>query len=331
MLKKRAKFFSAAVIIILSLSIFAATRSTHEFPPNSAGHEVVVAIDSGESGISIANKLEALGVVQRASKFIDLANHDSRALAISAGSHRIHTHLTSNKALVELLDQSRLGELDVVKEGSTLSDVLKILAKDSNLKIDGKMPNPYLKNSRNSLEGQLFPATYTFATGTARSVALQSMVKKFESEAKKLGLDRGYGKYSAYQVLTVASMVQIEGDPGDYAKVASVIYNRLKIGMPLQLNSTVQYAANLRGKIFLSTKATQIASPYNTYRNIGLPPTPISNPGSAAIDAALNPESNDFLYFITVKPGDTRLTKNYCEFGAWAIEYNKNLAAGKFK
>ena len=112
---------------------------------------------------------------------------------------------------------------------------------------------------------------------------------------------------------------------------AQVIYNRLKIGMPLQLNSTVQYAANLRGRIALSTAATKINSPYNTYRRVGLPPTPISNPSELAIKASLNPTQGDWIYFITVKPGDTRFTKNYEEFNAWTTLYNQNLANGLFK
>jgi UPF0755 protein len=101
--------------------------------------------------------------------------------------------------------------------------------------------------------------------------------------------------------------------------------------MPLQLNSTVQFAANLRGQIALSTASTKMDSPYNTYRDVGLPPTPISNPGLAAIDAALHPADGNWIYFITVKPGDTRFTNSFSEFGGWEVLFHKNLAAGAFK
>jgi UPF0755 protein len=101
--------------------------------------------------------------------------------------------------------------------------------------------------------------------------------------------------------------------------------------MPLQLNSTVQYANNSRGRIALSRKATTIASPYNTYLHTGLPPTPISNPGAAALTAALHPVAGDWLYFITVKPHDTRFTKSFTEFQSWVTLYNNNLANGAFK
>jgi UPF0755 protein len=101
--------------------------------------------------------------------------------------------------------------------------------------------------------------------------------------------------------------------------------------MPLQLDTTVQYALKKRGSVFLSTKSTLINSPFNTYRRYGLPPAPIGNPGSAAMKAALTPAAGDWIYFITVKPGDTRFTKSHDEFLVWKNEYLKNLQAGAFK
>ena len=88
---------------------------------------------------------------------------------------------------------------------------------------------------------------------------------------------------------------------------------------------------NLRGSIFLSTKSTFLKSPYNTYRNYGLPPTPINNPGRLAMEAALRPEPGDWLYFITVAPGNTRFTSSFAQFGDWKILYKENLKKGKFE
>jgi UPF0755 protein len=85
-----------------------------------------------------------------------------------------------------------------------------------------------------------------------------------------------------------------------------------------------------RGSIFLSTKSTYLKSPYNTYRQYGLPPTPINNPGAEAMYAASHPENGAWLYFITVAPGDTRFTDSFKEFGDWKILYKKNLRAGEF-
>jgi UPF0755 protein len=322
-----------ALVISLGFSIYTATRPSHDYPSNRPGSEVVVQVAQGEYGSSIAKKLQDLGVIKEASTFTSLANRpNSGAQGISPGSHKIQSHITSTMALEQLLDRKRFTDLVNVIEGSTVSDVVKELGKDSNVSKGGySTVKPYLRNSRNSLEGQLAPASYSFAAQTPTSKAIQSMVDGFSKSVQDLSLEKGFGKYSAYEVLTIASMVQIEGDPTDYAKVAGVIYNRLRIGMPLQLNSTVQYAAGLRGQIALSSKATQIDSAYNTYKHIGLPPTPISNPSLAAIKASLNPEIHQYLYFITVKPHDTRFTKDYSQFNIWVTEYNKNRAAGLFK
>jgi UPF0755 protein len=86
-----------------------------------------------------------------------------------------------------------------------------------------------------------------------------------------------------------------------------------------------------RGSIFLSTKSTLLKSPYNTYRRYGLPPTPINNPGRLAMQAAVNPEQGDWIYFITVAPGDTRFTADFSQFNEWKVLYRKNLRSGKFE
>jgi UPF0755 protein len=222
----------------------------------------------------------------------------------------------------------------VVREGSTFASVLSLLKTNENIartKTGYGAVKPVYANPRNSLEGSLFPARYSFEANTSVERALKTMVAKAKSEYTRLGVDAGFDKYKPFEVLTIASMVQIEGDPSNFSKVARVIYNRLRIGMALQLNATVQYATNSQGQIMLSNKATKINSPYNTYRFAGLPPTPIANPSNDAIVATLNPANGDWLYFITVAPKDTRFTKDFTEFSEWNTEFNKNVAAGKFK
>ncbi len=302
-----------------------------DFPQGSPGPEVTVVIRSGEYGSSIASKLSSQGVIKNSSTFLSLIAKDSRGMAITPGAHRLQTHLPALQALNQLLDKNRNSGSFEVKEASTYQDVikgLKAIGVDSTKKVS---VIPYLPNPYGSLEGQLFPAIYSFAPKTPINDAISTMAEKFQTEVASTNLLQGYLKYSAYEVLTIASMVQIEGDPTDYSKVARVIYNRLKIGMPLQLNSTVQYAANLRGRIALSRNATKIQSPYNTYLHVGLPPTPISNPSTLAIAASLKPADGNWLYFITVAPHDTRFTNEFATFQSWTTLYNKNLAAGRFR
>lgn len=161
--------------------------------------------------------------------------------------------------------------------------------------------------------------------------ALKVMIDRGLTEVEKSGFLKKKSKYSPQELLTIASIIQAEGGDGDFAKVSRVIYNRLKIGMPLQMDSTVHYVMESRGNIFLSTKSTMINSPYNTYRRYGLPPGPIGNPGSQAMKAALTPAPGDWLYFITVAPQDTRFTTSLKEFNQWKAIYKKNLRAGKFE
>jgi len=106
-------------------------------------------------------------------------------------------------------------------------------------------------------------------------------------------------------------------------KVSRVIYNRLERGMPLQMDSTLNYA--LGRSTLTTTKAdTKLDSPYNSYERMGLPPTPIANPGQEAMRAAINPAPGDWLYFVTVKPGDTRFTSDHEQHQRNVEEFNRN-------
>ena len=306
----------------------------NDFPVGQPHKEINFEVLDGASGTRIAKDLVTFGVIKKSSVFIKDFTSQKEAQGISPGVHLIHTHITSRLAIAELLDQKRIVNSVKVIEGTTLSDVLKALK--SNSHIDSRstalnsIRNPFDLKSTN-LEGVTYPANYSFERNTKLVDALATMVSRFSSSSEFASLVAAKGKYSPYQLLTIASMVQIEGDPKSYEKVAQVIFNRLAIGMPLQLNSTVQYAAGLRGKIALSNKSTQISSPYNTYRHQGLPPTPISIAGPLAIKATLHPIKGDWLYFITVKPGDTRFTSSFSEFSNWNTEFNNNLANGLFK
>jgi len=327
----------AAVVLAISgviagLSFFAKPT---DYAANTEKSPIEVAVAAGESGTSIAQTLKRQGVILNSQRFVQLALSDKRALSILPGNHLIDRHIPIKMALAQLLDPKRNSSLLTVVEGSTLSDILQSLIKAGIARDHTKLLPPEqfpgMDRRKTGIEGFLFPATYSFGKGTTTSVALQAMMDQFQRESSTINLKQGFGAYPAYDVLKIASLIQIEADPADYQKVARVIYNRLAINMPLQLNSSVQYGLNLRGRIALSRRQTQYPSPFNTYLHTGLPPTPISNPGRQAVSAALHPDSGDWLYFITVKPHDTRFTKSFAEFQIWVTLYNKNLANGLFR
>lgn len=178
-------------------------------------------------------------------------------------------------------------------------------------------------------EGYLFPATYPVVAATTPEGLLRYMV---ETAGKRFGTERiaegarAYGM-SVYQAVIAASIVQVEADsPEDMAKVARVVHNRLDRGMALQMDSTLNYALG-RSTVDTTFEDTRIASPYNTYERKGLPPTPIGNPGDQAMDAVVRPADGDWLYFVTVAPGDTRFTADYALHQENVAEFNANRRA----
>ncbi|MDI3404109.1 endolytic transglycosylase MltG [Streptomyces cavernicola] len=201
-----------------------------------------------------------------------------------------------------------------VEKGTT-----KKVAGSSGLKLPGE--------SGGNPEGYLFPATYPIGGKSTPKSVLAYMVdtanKKFGAGSVTAGADRN--AVSVYQLVTIASIVQAEADTKkDMAKVARVVYNRLDRGMPLQMDSTLNYALN-RSTLDTKNADTKLKSPYNTYEKTGLPPTPIANPGQEALEAALAPTEGDWLYFVTVKPGDTRFTVDYQQHRSNVEEFNREF------
>ena len=294
--------------------------------------KVEVVVNNGDNGLVIAQSLYEAGVVKTVKSFYRVALSQKRSTGISPGIHTIDAKISAKSALDQLLDPKRNRGLIGFAEGLRAYEVLSILEKSDLLtgSASGAVkPDP--KYGTSNIEGFLFPAQYAFAPKTTVDEAIESMLSRFEDAARTSELNKCYEKYTAYQCLIVASIAQAEGDATDYAKVTRVIYNRLKIGMPLQMNTTVEYAAKLRGQIRMSYKQLELNSKYNTYKYRGLPPTPIGNPGEAAMKASVNPADGDWLYFITVKPKDTRFTNSITQFNIWADEFRKNESAGLFK
>jgi UPF0755 protein len=174
-----------------------------------------------------------------------------------------------------------------------------------------------------NLEGFLFPATYEFLRGTTSRRLVQSQLEAFCTNWRKVDLRYARSKnLTPYDVLTIASMVEEEAQvPSERPLIAAVIYNRLHERMPLGIDATLRYGLHI--KPTQSIKQSQLASsnPYNTRRNAGLPPTPIGNPGLAAIRAAAHPAHVDYLYYVR-KPGTHRHF-----FTASGDAFNQYLAA----
>ncbi len=183
-----------------------------------------------------------------------------------------------------------------------------------------KLPN----DAEGNPEGYLFPATYPIGDKATPESLLKYMVdtanQKFNKAPVAAGAQRN--AMNLYQAITIASIVQAEAaTKADMGKVARVVFNRLERGMPLQMDSTINYALN-RSTLNTTQNDTAVDSPYNSYQRMGLPPTPIANPGEEAMRATISPPAGDWLYFVTVKPGDTRFTADYEEHLKNVAEFN---------
>ncbi|MEX0850744.1 MAG: endolytic transglycosylase MltG [Gaiellaceae bacterium] len=176
-----------------------------------------------------------------------------------------------------------------------------------------------------SIEGFLFPATYEFSQRTTSARLVRDQLSYFREQWSAVSLRHAKSKQlTPYDVLIIASMVEKETvAPEERRLVAAVIYNRLRLGMPLGIDATIRYGRDVPGTEPLKQSDLESDSPYNTRKRQGLPPTPISNPGLASIRAAAKPAGVDFLFFVRKPDGvhhfftasESEFFRKKCEYG----------------
>jgi peptidoglycan lytic transglycosylase G len=173
-------------------------------------------------------------------------------------------------------------------------------------------------------EGFLFPDTYDFDRKSTSAQLVQDQVTEFSAKWRELNLSYAKSKnLTPYDVLTIASMIEGEAQvPSERPLVAAVIYNRLRANMPLGIDATLRYGLHVPPTQSLTQSDLQNPTPYNTRLHLGLPPTPINNPGMAALEAAAHPAHVDYLYFVR-KPDHRHhyFTSNYQDFLRHEAEY----------
>jgi UPF0755 protein len=243
---------------------------------------------------------------------------------IAPGTYELLLEMRAEDALALLIaGDSRVSIKIAIPEGKRASAVLQLISDQASLPLADveaaaqKAAEGLPGYANSNLEGFLHPATYTFSPGVTADEIIAEMLAKHEAVVAELGLEQKASELgmTPYQILTVASLLEVEAHPRDFAKVARVVYNRLAEPMRLQFDSTVNYGLG-KTAVILTTAELETPTAYNTYLNDGLPPTPIGNPGSAAIEAALNPAVGDWLYFITIdlESQETAFTASYEEF-----------------
>lgn len=301
---------------------------------------VQVEIPKGAFSADIAKILFDNGVIKSAQAFVDAARADDEAArSIQPGVYTLKKEMSAADALKVLTDTRNLNTL-IVAEGLRATQVYAAIDAKLGLKKgttqkaakDADLGLP--KMAKGNPEGFLYPSRYSVGDSTKPVDLLKQMVKQAEAEYQRDDLDeaaKGVGR-SPYEVIVIASVIQAEAQAEkDFGKVSRVIYNRLNTDATLgrlDMDSTINYALG-RSTLDTSKVDTGIDHPYNTYRIKGLPPGPIGNPGHQAIKAALNPTDGDWVYFVTVKAGDTRFTADINEHNRNVQEFNRNQREGK--
>jgi cell division protein YceG involved in septum cleavage len=255
------------------------------------------------------------------------------AIGIVAGAAALIHHYTARDGSAPPPKQAAGGTKEItIPEGYDRHQVAD-LAKQDGVKGDyvkasesfkGFNPAKYGAGHPDSLEGFLFPATYELPRHPTVEDLIARQLDAFKQYFSKVNLKYAKSKnLTPYDILIIASMIEREAvAEKDRPLIAAVIYNRLHQGMPLQIDATIRYAENNWTKP-LSESDLQIDSPYNTYANTTLPPTPIGNPGLASIEAAAKPASVNYLYYVLKPDGCTHFfTASYDEFQQASAEYD---------
>lgn len=312
-----------AGILVLGGSYYiwlAPAGSTHQTKPFT--------VQSGEGIGTIAEHLQKEGIIKSAWGFKAYLKLTGQVI-VQPGTYELSAG-QSLPTVANLIASGRTANVSLtIPEGFTLQQIAdeiaqkNIATQEEFLKIANQFPPDYdfLKSrpAGKSLEGFLFPDTYKLIKGDPL-LAVRKILDNFSSKYHA-DIQPGLGNRNLYEVLIMASMVEREAQKDeDRYLIAGVLYNRLKIGLRLDVDATVRYVIN-NWKDPLTQKDLGVDSPYNTRRYVGLPPGPICNPGLAAIKAALYPAIHKYYYYLTDFEGITHYAKTLKEHNENKLKY----------
>lgn len=298
-------------------------RNEIETPPSGSSQPVEFTIQPGESAATIGTRLERLGVIHDAELFRLLLRYWGLDQQLEAGDYV----LTGNMPMSEVVTQLRHGRLlaktITIREGLRAEEVAYQLAGEGlvdqeafiELVRGDAFQYDFLRDrpatAPGTLEGFLFPDTYQFAVTVSATQVIDAMLQNFDRrvtiEMRQQALDEGL---TLYQALTIASIVEREAVLAEERPIiASVYLNRLRKGVYLEADPTVQYGKGYDGATgrwwpqITAGELRTVDSPYNTYIHPGLPPGPICSPGLASIQAVLQPADTNYLFFLAKGDG----------------------------
>ena len=328
MLKKIQFYFSHFLTETIAISVLSGMLAYYAiillWPQSDIDDTISISISKGSTLIDISTELYNKKVIKNRSSFILAVKILGYEKDIPAGKFNIDNVSTNYSLVNKLINSVNVSKKVTILEGWSINEIAEKL--HSSLKIDKKSFLNASKNKAlldkwdiksNSFEGYLFPNTYQFADDVSPIKIIDKMVSEYKKNVTKKMYDRmSKINLNENEVLTLASIIEGEAIyDSERPRISGVYHNRLKKGMRLQADPTIQYIIDDSPRRLLN-KDLKIKSPYNTYLNHGLPPGPINNPGLESIKAALYPEEIDFLYFVAKGDG-------YHTFSKTEKEHNK--------
>lgn len=325
---------NGVIVLVLLIVVFGGRQLAHMFdPPGSPTSEVVLQVPEGATTTDITNQLAEADVVPSAWALRAWIRKEG-ATNLQAGEYTFHKNSSAGQALAVLRSgpDARVDRI-TIPEGYRVDQIAEVVGRLPGMSSEkfrevvdsGRIRSQYQPSGTKSLEGFMFPDTYLIDASDNEETIVRRMVSQFDTVARLTGLDqssRAIAK-NPFETLVIASMIESEARvPQDRRKISQVIQNRLFEGMPLQIDATVLYAIG-NTKRTLNNNDLAIDNPYNTYKNRGLPPGPISNPGRASIEAALNPEQGPWLYYSLAASDGSHA------FATTLEEHNANVAKAK--
>jgi UPF0755 protein len=319
-----------AVLGVIAGGLAFITYQRQVDPAGPPGEPVKLTIPLGSSTQAIGELLDAEGVITSASVFRYYIRFQGGG-PFQAGEYTLAKNMSMSEA-IDVLTKGPEIEFQrlTVPEGLVLGQIADQIAKLEGRTAEaflaaaesGTVRSKYQPAGQPKLEGLLLPETYNVEPKDDEAAILARMVADMDKAADELGYADAQAKVgiSPYEAIIVASLIERETRfDEERAKIAQVIYNRLRRGMQLQVDATVIYALGRTGErnIRVLFKDLEVDSPYNTYKIKGLPPTPIAAPGKASLEAALNPEPGDFLFYVvTEKDGRHSFARTGAEHAA---------------
>lgn len=319
---KRAKQLLLWILTVLVAVLAGMTTAAHEFltPKNPSASVVRVTIERGMRASEVAGLLEQKEIIRHAWSMRLLMRLSKTENRIQAGAYDLSPSASEYQILQKLVRGEVATVRITVPEGFTLRQIARTLGENQVVREEefleaargAKFEIPGLRDGKEGLEGYLFPDTYDFPTHSPPAKVYGKMLDRFRELVLPLYL-QSPKRLSLSHTVILASLIEREGKiPSEYPLISAVYYNRLKAGIPLQCDATIQYALGTPREL-LSAEDLKIESPYNTYLHPGLPPGPIGSPGLLALKAALSPARAAYLYYVVRGDGGHVFSRTYQE------------------